>query len=200
MLGYQRLFVRRWEWLMLIPTDGRLPQTSQTAAIELGRIAARSGRPGVGGDGTGLAGPKRERAASRVAGVTPVQLVFIGDGTSRKSLGMPTFARVVRTYRDALADPSGHPQPAQRVPGARRDTGTNMALTVDAVKRELAAAEADGREPDLDSVATSLSHGSLMGARGNSGVIFRRCSGAWPALFVTPAAEMARVLRSVPPI
>ena len=51
------------------------------------------------------------------------------------------------------------------------DTGTNMALTVDAVVRELAEAEADGRQPDLDAVATSLSHGSLMGARGNSGVI-----------------------------
>jgi hypothetical protein len=25
--------VRRWEWLMLIPNDGRLPHTSQTAAI-----------------------------------------------------------------------------------------------------------------------------------------------------------------------
>jgi hypothetical protein len=25
--------VRRWEWLMLMPNDGRLPHTSQTAAI-----------------------------------------------------------------------------------------------------------------------------------------------------------------------
>ena len=33
MLGFQRRFVRRWEWLMLIPKDGRLPHTSQTAAI-----------------------------------------------------------------------------------------------------------------------------------------------------------------------
>jgi hypothetical protein len=33
MLGFQRRLVRRCEWLMLIPKDGRLPQTSQTAAI-----------------------------------------------------------------------------------------------------------------------------------------------------------------------
>jgi hypothetical protein len=33
---------------MLIPTDGRLPQTSQTAAIDLVRIAANAGGPGVG--------------------------------------------------------------------------------------------------------------------------------------------------------
>ena len=39
-LGYQRLLVRLCEWLMLMPTDGRLPQTSQTAAIEVERIPA----------------------------------------------------------------------------------------------------------------------------------------------------------------
>ena len=33
MLGFQRRLVRRWEWLMLIPNDGFLPHTSQTAAI-----------------------------------------------------------------------------------------------------------------------------------------------------------------------
>jgi len=32
-LGYQRRFVRLWEWLTLIPTEGCLPQTSQTAAM-----------------------------------------------------------------------------------------------------------------------------------------------------------------------
>ena len=33
MFGFQRRLVRRWEWLMLIPKDGRLPHTSQTDAI-----------------------------------------------------------------------------------------------------------------------------------------------------------------------
>jgi DAK2 domain fusion protein YloV len=46
-----------------------------------------------------------------------------------------------------------------------------MALTVEAVERELAAAEAEGGPLDLEAVATAMSHGSLMGARGNSGVI-----------------------------
>ena len=32
MLGFQRRLVRRWEWLTLIPNEGCLPQTSQTAA------------------------------------------------------------------------------------------------------------------------------------------------------------------------
>ena len=33
MLGLQRRFVRRWEWLTLMPKDGFLPHTSQVEAI-----------------------------------------------------------------------------------------------------------------------------------------------------------------------
>lgn len=33
MLGSQRRLVRRWEWLMFIPNDGFLPQSSHTAAM-----------------------------------------------------------------------------------------------------------------------------------------------------------------------
>src|ERR1700677_5023100 len=53
------------------------------------------------------------------------------------------------------------------------DTGTNMALTVEAVQKELddARAAAGARELGMEDVTTCLSHGSLMGARGNSGVI-----------------------------
>jgi DAK2 domain fusion protein YloV len=46
------------------------------------------------------------------------------------------------------------------------DTGTNMALTVEA-----AVAELDGQRSDLSAVCQAITHGSLMGARGNSGVI-----------------------------
>jgi DAK2 domain fusion protein YloV len=46
------------------------------------------------------------------------------------------------------------------------DTGTNMARTLDAVVAELADAPTD-----LTGTCTAISHGSLMGARGNSGVI-----------------------------
>lgn len=45
------------------------------------------------------------------------------------------------------------------------DTGTNMSLTLESVCAEL---EGTG---DIDSVCKAISHGSLMGARGNSGVI-----------------------------
>lgn len=46
------------------------------------------------------------------------------------------------------------------------DTGTNMGRTLDAVVAELESAP-----PDLASTCKAVSHGSLMGARGNSGVI-----------------------------
>src|SRR5437763_14673258 len=32
MLGFQRRFTRRWEWLIVLPNEGCLPHTSQTAA------------------------------------------------------------------------------------------------------------------------------------------------------------------------
>ena len=47
------------------------------------------------------------------------------------------------------------------------DTGTNMARTLDAVVAEMEGADAG----DLDATCDAISHGSLMGARGNSGVI-----------------------------
>lgn len=33
MFGFQRRFVRRWEWETFMPNDGFLPQISQTDAI-----------------------------------------------------------------------------------------------------------------------------------------------------------------------
>ncbi|MEL6893138.1 MAG: DAK2 domain-containing protein, partial [Actinomycetota bacterium] len=47
------------------------------------------------------------------------------------------------------------------------DTGTNMSRTLDAVVEEMEAADV----ADLDATCDAISHGSLMGARGNSGVI-----------------------------
>jgi DAK2 domain fusion protein YloV len=76
--------------------------------------------------------------------------------------------RVVETYRDALAT---HKEAINRLnvyPVPDGDTGTNMALTLDSVVAEVdQTATAD----DMVQVCTAISHGSLMGARGNSGVI-----------------------------
>src|SRR5436305_3878227 len=80
-------------------------------------------------------------------------------------LGAEHLRAVVTGYRDALR---GHQDAINRLnvyPVPDGDTGTNMALTLESVVAEL-----DGAE-DMASVRKALSHGSLMGARGNSGVI-----------------------------
>jgi DAK2 domain fusion protein YloV len=85
------------------------------------------------------------------------------------ALGPAELRRVVTTYRDALRS---HQEAINRLnvyPVPDGDTGTNMALTVESVVAELAGATAD--DGDLDATCRALVHGSLMGARGNSGVI-----------------------------
>jgi fatty acid kinase len=73
---------------------------------------------------------------------------------------------VVLRYRDALR---AHQDALNRLnvyPVPDGDTGTNMALTLEAVVTELGSAD-----PAMGSTCKAISHGSLMGARGNSGVI-----------------------------
>ena len=80
-------------------------------------------------------------------------------------LGAEHLVRVAVGYRDALR---AHQDVLNRLnvyPVPDGDTGTNMALTLEAVVAELDAA--DG----MAAVCRAISHGSLMGARGNSGVI-----------------------------
>jgi DAK2 domain fusion protein YloV len=81
------------------------------------------------------------------------------------SLGPADLRRVVLRFRDALRS---HQEELNRLnvfPVPDGDTGTNMALTLESVAQELATAEAMGE------VCAAMSRGSLMGARGNSGVI-----------------------------
>ncbi len=72
----------------------------------------------------------------------------------------------VATYRDLLRS---HQEPINRLnvyPVPDGDTGTNMALTLEAVVVEL-----DAAGEDMAATCKAIGHGSLMGARGNSGVI-----------------------------
>jgi len=72
----------------------------------------------------------------------------------------------VVTFRDAVKAHAPRINRLNVYPVPDGDTGTNMARTLDAVVAELDQA-ADGIEPTCQ----AISHGSLMGARGNSGVI-----------------------------
>src|SRR5215475_4683603 len=81
------------------------------------------------------------------------------------SLSAADLRQAVLRYRDALRL---HQEELNRLnvyPVPDGDTGTNMALTLESVSAELQTAES------MDEVCHAVSRGSLMGARGNSGVI-----------------------------
>lgn len=73
---------------------------------------------------------------------------------------------VVATFRDLLRAHSPTINRLNVYPVPDGDTGTNMSRTLDAVVEAV-----DGAAPDLAATCGAISHGSLMGARGNSGVI-----------------------------
>ncbi|MEI8240661.1 MAG: DAK2 domain-containing protein, partial [Actinomycetota bacterium] len=87
---------------------------------------------------------------------------------------MPTLERfshdalrdTVITFRDTMRAHAPGINRLNVYPVPDGDTGTNMARTLDAVVAEL-----EGAPANLESTCDAISHGSLMGARGNSGVI-----------------------------
>jgi uncharacterized protein len=87
---------------------------------------------------------------------------------ARSALAAEDVVTTMAAYRDVL---HAHQEAINRLnvyPVPDGDTGTNMALTLDAVVAELDALE--GRS-EMAEVCKAMAHGSLMGARGNSGVI-----------------------------
>ncbi|HEX9993578.1 MAG TPA: DAK2 domain-containing protein [Acidimicrobiales bacterium] len=86
--------------------------------------------------------------------------------TTLERLGAGELRAVVTRYRDALR---AHQEALNRLnvyPVPDGDTGTNMALTLESVVAELGSTDGD-----LAATCKAVSHGALMGARGNSGVI-----------------------------
>jgi DAK2 domain fusion protein YloV len=81
-------------------------------------------------------------------------------------LGADEIRRTVVTFRDAMRAHAPGINRLNVYPVPDGDTGTNMARTLDAVVAEL-----DTANEGMESTCKAISHGSLMGARGNSGVI-----------------------------
>lgn len=82
-----------------------------------------------------------------------------------EALDGAALARVITTFRDTLRVHQDELNRLNVYPVPDGDTGTNMALTLESVCAEV------GDSVRIDDVCQALSHGSLMGARGNSGVI-----------------------------
>jgi DAK2 domain fusion protein YloV len=84
------------------------------------------------------------------------------------TLSPTDVAQILRTFRDLLRS---HQEVVNRLnvyPVPDGDTGTNMALTIESVVAEI---EELDTPLTMATVCKAMSHGSLMGARGNSGVI-----------------------------
>ena len=96
-------------------------------------------------------------------------------GRAVSSAVVPTLERLdtkalretVRTFRDMVRAHADWLNRLNVYPVPDGDTGTNMARTLDAVVAEMDGTAAD----DLTATCDAIAHGSLMGARGNSGVI-----------------------------
>ena len=78
------------------------------------------------------------------------------------------------------------------------DTGTNMSLTLESVAHEVLALPSDASLQEITKAAT---HGSLMGARGNSGVILSQivrgaCEGLIASEGREPAERLAQALEN----
>jgi DAK2 domain fusion protein YloV len=92
-----------------------------------------------------------------------------------KVFGAQEIVATMLVYRDALHRHQATLNRLNVFPVPDGDTGTNMLLTLEAVCRELAEHPggngAGGAQGSIADVCGAIAHGSLMGARGNSGVI-----------------------------
>jgi DAK2 domain fusion protein YloV len=114
-----------------------------------------------------------------------------------ESIGAEALRETLITFRTTLR---AHMEGINRLnvyPVPDGDTGTNMARTLDAVVKEL-----EGAAADMGGTCDAIAHGSLMGARGNSGVILSQVMRGLVAKLrgVTggsaTAAEFAEALKS----
>jgi DAK2 domain fusion protein YloV len=111
--------------------------------------------------------------------------------TTLERLDADQLRAVVVGYRDALR---AHQEGLNRLnvyPVPDGDTGTNMALTLESVVAELEGAEG------MAAVCKAISHGSLMGARGNSGVILSQILRGLASAFDTGEGDGACVAKAL---
>jgi len=85
-----------------------------------------------------------------------------------ETLDPKNLANLMHCFRDALQDHKESLNSLNVYPVPDGDTGSNMAATLNSVVSEINSLEENA---ELENIMEAISHGSLMGARGNSGVI-----------------------------
>src|SRR5436190_15027285 len=120
-----------------------------------------------------------------------------GAHRGRAEVGVNELERTRELARAALANLEAHRRRIDDLnvyPVPDGDTGTNLTLTVRAIVEALEGSTATGRAV----VAKEISRAALMGARGNSGVIFSQIvRGAAEVLGAAPTLDAAAVVRGV---
>jgi uncharacterized protein len=134
-----------------MPNDGRLPQSSHTAAMADPFVSCPDG-----------AGDDHHRVVENRSKISIAHMGVPAELTAEM------LREAMARFRDALRS---HQEVINRLnvfPVPDGDTGTNMMLTVDSVVEELASLNGTAT---MAEICGAVAHGSLMGARGNSGVI-----------------------------
>ncbi len=112
-----------------------------------------------------------------------------------EEFGADALRHTVIAFRDTMKRHASGINRLNVYPVPDGDTGTNMARTLDAVVTEL-----EGASTELDTTCEAISHGSLMGARGNSGVILsqilRGLSSTLKTAKTSGAQRVAEALKS----
>ena len=109
------------------------------------------------------------------------------------------LVKAMRAFSEALEHHRGTVNRLNVYPVPDGDTGTNMALTLESVVKALDALDLDAADGDaMGAACRAIASGSLMGARGNSGVILcqilRGISGTFAPLSIVGAHEAAVAL------
>lgn len=110
-----------------------------------------------------------------------------------QALSPADLARMFRTATDWLGVYREQVDALNVYPVPDGDTGTNMHLTMQSVRRELDTCD----ERSMASVARAVSYGALLGARGNSGVILSQLlKGFAETVRDAPAVDAALLTRA----
>ena len=178
MFGFQRRLVRRCEWLTAHAEDRLL--AAHVADGCHGAHLAYQRSPGTGPD-AGPVASDLTYSPARCATARPASTPPICAPAS------PATATRSRAHQEELNRLNVYPVPDG-------DTGTNMALTLESVVER-----ARRRRPsDMAAVCKAISHGSLMGARGNSGVILSQILRGLADVFREPTRSPTAALRRRP--
>ena len=148
MFGFQRRLVRRCECETFMPKDGFLPQISQTDAMVNFSFVA------------GVARCDASRNRMTIVASSPMSSLTTLSARDL-SRAVTTYAGLLRAQREVINRLNVYPVPDG-------DTGTNMTLTLESV---VADVNQLGADVTMSEVCRAIAQGSLMGARGNSGVI-----------------------------